>query len=289
MRDRYSPSPSVVVGIDGSRSALDAALWAVDEAVSRDIPLRLVYAIDPDEAVGTDPEDAARALARAEVAVRHAFTAVESTDKPVKIEVEILQDRPTRALLEASRWAAMVCVGSMGLKHSAQGRIGSTATTLSSSAHCPVAIVHGHDPLHAAQQWVVADLDESAAGDGVLRRALEEARLRGAPLRVLTTWQSRFTDIHDCRAVADGNRLAKAQLDRRLAHWKKRYPDLDVRAVAAHCSTLNFLTKNAGSIQLLVVGRERSHGITALVGPPGYAALQNADCSVLICESQNVL
>ena len=47
MRDHFSPSRSVVVGIDGSRSALDAALWAVDEAVSRDIPLRLVYAIDP--------------------------------------------------------------------------------------------------------------------------------------------------------------------------------------------------------------------------------------------------
>ena len=289
MRDHYSPTPSVVVGIDGSRSALDAALWAVDEAVSRDIPLRLVYAIDPDGTVSTDPEDAARALARAEVAVRHAFTAVESTDKPVKVEVEILQDRPTRALLEASRWAAMVCVGSLGLRHSAQGRVGSTAATLASSAHCPVAIVRGHDPHHAEQQWVVAELDESAASDGVLRRALEEAHLRGAPLRVLTTWQSRFTDIHDGRAVADGNRLAKAQLDRRLAQWKKRYADVDVRAVAVQCNTLNFLTKHASSIQLLVVGHERAQGVTALVGTPGYAALQNADCSVLICEPQNVL
>ena len=44
----HRSSPSVVVGIDGSRSAVDAALWAVDEAVSRDIPLRLVYAIDPE-------------------------------------------------------------------------------------------------------------------------------------------------------------------------------------------------------------------------------------------------
>lgn len=289
MRDHYSPSPSVVVGIDGSRSALDAALWAVDEAVSRDIPLRLVYAIDPDETVSTDPEDAARALARAELAVRHAFTAIESTDKPVKIEVEILQERPTRALLEASRWAAMVCVGSLGLKHCGRGRVGSTAATLASSAHSPVAVVRGHDPHRASQQWVVAEVDESAASDGVLRRALDEAQLRGAPLRVLTTWQSRFTDIHDSHAVADGNRLAKDQLDRRLAQWKKRYPDLDVRAVAAHCSTLNFLTKNAGSMQLLVVGHERAQGIAALVGPPGYAALQNADCSVLICESQNVL
>ena len=247
-----------------------------------------MYAIDP-TCSGTDPQDAARDLAAAEIAVRHAFTAVESTDKPVKIEVEILQDRPTRALLEASRWAALVCVGAMGLKHCAQGRIGSTAAALASSAHCPVAVVRGHDPLHAKQQWVVAEVDESAVSDGVLRRALEEAQLRGAPLRVLTTWQSRFTDIHDGNAVADGNRLARAQLDRRLAQWKKRYPDLDVRAVAVHGSTLNFLTKNADSIQLLVVGHEQAQGITALVGPPGYAALQNADCSVLICEPQNVL
>ena len=289
MRDHYSPSPSVVVGIDGSRSALDAALWAVDEAVSRDIPLRLIYAIDPANTAGTDPQDAARDLAKAEIAVRYAFTAVESTNKPVKIEVEILQDRPTRALLGASRWAAMVCVGAMGLKHSAQGRIGSTAAALASSAHCPVAIVRGHDPLQAEQQWVVAELDESAASEGVLRRALEEAQLRGAPLRVLVTWQSRFTDVHDGLAVADGNRLAKAQLDRRLAQWRKRYPDLDVQAVAVHGSTLNYLTKNASSIQLLVAGHERAQGINELVGPPGYAALHNGNCSVLICEPQNVL
>ena len=47
MGEHFSPSRSVVVGIDGSHSAIDAALWAADEAVSRDVPLRLVYAIDP--------------------------------------------------------------------------------------------------------------------------------------------------------------------------------------------------------------------------------------------------
>lgn len=58
MQDQDSP-PSVVVGIDGSRPALDAALWAVDEAVSRDIPLRLVYAIDPGKADEADSQGAA--------------------------------------------------------------------------------------------------------------------------------------------------------------------------------------------------------------------------------------
>ena len=47
MRDFSSSSPAVVVGIDGSRSAVAAALWAVDEGGSRDIPLRLVCAVDP--------------------------------------------------------------------------------------------------------------------------------------------------------------------------------------------------------------------------------------------------
>ena len=285
MQERCSSSPTVVVGIDGSRTAVDAALWAVDEAISRDVPLRLVYAIEP---AGSDPHDAARELARAEVAVQYAVTAVESTDKPVKIEVEILQDRPSRVLVEASRWAALVCVGSMGLKHSAQGRVGSTAAALASSACCPVAVVRSHDPVRAEHQSVVAEVDESAVTDGVLRRALDEAQLRNAPLRVLMAWQSRYTDIHDGSAVADGNRMARAHLDRRLAQWRKRYPDLDVQAVAVHGSTLNYLSKNADSIQLLIVGRERAHGITALLGPPGYAALHNANCSVLICEPRNL-
>ena len=56
MRDLPLSPPSVVVGVDGSRSALDAALWAVDEAVSRDVPLRLVYAVDPDNSSGADPQ-----------------------------------------------------------------------------------------------------------------------------------------------------------------------------------------------------------------------------------------
>ena len=58
-------SPSVVVGIDGSRAAGNAALWAVDEAVSRDIPLRLVYAIDSTDNSDNVTQGAARNLAAA--------------------------------------------------------------------------------------------------------------------------------------------------------------------------------------------------------------------------------
>ena len=36
---------SVVVGVNGSRAAVNAAVWAIDEALSRQLPLRLVYVI----------------------------------------------------------------------------------------------------------------------------------------------------------------------------------------------------------------------------------------------------
>ncbi len=281
-------SPSLVVGIDGSRSALDAALWAVDEAVCRDIPLHLVYAIDPKACVGADTEDRARHLAAAEVALRYAFIVVESTNKPVKIEAEILQGRPTHVLLELSQHAAaMLCLGSVGLGHSRGDPIGSTAAALASAAQCPVAVVRGHDP--ARNGWVVAEIGQSPTTDGVLRHAFDEARLRRAALRVVTTWQSLYVDIHDNHAAADRKMLAKTRLDRYLAKWERMYPDVEMHAVAVHGNTQDYLSKNGDSIQLLVVGRERADGIRELVGPPGYAALHHANCSVLICEPQTVL
>ena len=54
MSEDYHATPTIVVGIDGSRSAVEAALWAVDEAVCRDIPLRLLYAIDPTDSIQTE-------------------------------------------------------------------------------------------------------------------------------------------------------------------------------------------------------------------------------------------
>lgn len=110
MNQSHKP-PSIVVGIDGSKPAVQAALWAVDEAASRDIPLRLLYAIEPDDPGYAAHGAAARKLAAAENAVRYAFTAVEAADRPVKVEVEITQERPVTSLIRASAAAALVCVG----------------------------------------------------------------------------------------------------------------------------------------------------------------------------------
>ncbi|BDY32296.1 MAG: universal stress protein [Mycolicibacterium mageritense] len=284
-----SRSSCVVVGIDGSRAALDAALWAVDEAVDRDIPLRLMYAVTPRPRCRVDAREAAHDLATAEIAVRYAVTAVESTDSPVKIEVEILQDNPARALLAAAGQAAILVVGAHGLDLSRRSRIGPVAAAVATYAVCPVAVIRSYDPNPGQRRGVVAEVDETpAACNIVVARAVEEARLRKLPLTVITTWQSRFTDVHDCHAVSKGNRIAKARLDRHVAAWRRRNPDVSIQTKAVHGSTSQYLAANAESIQLLVVDKPLARGFNALMGRPGYAAVAEADCSVLICEPQNV-
>ena len=279
-------APTIVVGVDGSPDSARAALWAIDEALSRDIELRLVAVAD------TDSDD------RAQQSLRAAAEAVTSAGRAVRIQTAVLTGDPIPALLDESRAAAMICVGALGLTHvdsSRAGsiehsRVGSTAGALAASAYCPVAVVRGSGrPADTGPGWVAVELDETPDSAAVLQIGIEEARLRGAPLRVLGAWQSRFTDVHDDHAVADGNRMVRAQLDRRLSEWKQRYPDLDVRPVAVHGSMLNYLERNAAKIQLIVVGARNAVGVGELLGPPGLTALNDTDCSVLVVDRQRLL
>ncbi len=286
---RLAP-PAVVVGIDRSRAATAAVVWAIDEAASRDVPLRLVAVAEPDAA-----EETGDRLAEAELALREAVAAAEAATtgrdgSPVRIETEVVTGSPTQTLLDASRTASMVCVGAVGVRYSEHHRVGSTASALVASARCPVAVIRRRQlPPPEQPGWVVVELDETPDSAAVLQFGVAEARLRSAPLRVLGAWRSRYTDVHDSHAVSDGNRMVRAQLDRRLSEWKRRYPDLDVRPVAVHGSVLNFLARNAADIQLVVVGARNTSAVAELLGPSGLAALRNTECSVLVVDPQRLL
>jgi len=281
--------PSIVVGIDGSKAAIHAALWAVDEAVSGDIPLRLLYAIEPDDAPQTLPDRAARKLAIAENAIRYAFTAVEAADKPVKIEVEITQEQPITSLIRASGSAAMVCVGAVGAHHFRPARVGSTAAALAVSGNCPVAIIreHGHrDERHP--HWIVVDTHGSADSGVLLGIATEEARLRNSPLKAITCRQTGDSEIGDEGRAGNSDRRMGANSDRRLAGWTGSYPELQVESVAVDGSLLDYLAENSRSVQLVVVCAGDNADVEQRVGPIGSAVLHNSNCSVLIVDPRRL-
>ena len=277
MSEEFTPA-SVVVGIDGSRNAVDAALWAIDEANSRDVPLRLVAAA----ATGERGE--------ADMAVRAAAAAVGASGRSVRIETHVADGAPVPTLLAATGNAMMICVGAVGVKHFDHDRVGSTAQALVTSARCPVAVVRDPGrPDPANPGWVVVELDDTPDSAAVLQFGVAEARLRNAPLRVLGSWQSQYTDVHDSHAVGDGNRLVRAQLDRRLSQWKHLYPDLDARPVAIHGSPLNYLSTHAVNIDIVVVGAPNSTGVGELLGPLGQTALNDTNCTILVVDRQRLL
>ena len=262
-----APFTAIVVGIDGSRAAERAALWAVDEAVGRELGLHLLAASDSPASRG-----------RAESALRSAAAAVAADGRPVTLTTEVVTGEPAAALHIASRTAAMLCVGAPDTD--AHG--GSTINALVASSHCPLAVVRGTGPARVGPGWVVAELDETADSAPVLQWAVDEARLRHAPLRVLGTWQP------DGDAAPDeGNRLVRAQLDRHIDTWRSRYPDLDVEPVAVRGGGLEYLSAHRSAIEVVAIGARNVIAVNELLGAGGRRALP--DIAVVILERQRLL
>ncbi|MBO0879844.1 MAG: universal stress protein [Mycobacterium sp.] len=241
MRDLGS-APAVVVGVDGSPSATQAALWAVDEAVSRDVPLRLVYVIDPADLASGGADHHHLAAARA--ALSDTQQAVEATGELVKIETEILWGKPLAKLREESRAATMVCIGSIGMTHACRGE-GAVARALPGLAGCPVVVVR--PPIGRSARPYAGSIVVEMGNDVALQRAFEEARLRGAPLRVVAVWQAEASDD-----IADGNQLAQAQLHRRITRWRRMYPDVAIESDVVPSSICRYLAAIGDSAQLFV-------------------------------------
>ncbi len=285
MSELVTPRP-IVVGIDGSKAAVSAAIWAIGEAVSRGVPVRLLCAIDEGITQEAEPEAAARKLATAETAVRRAVMAIEATGQPAKIETEISQGPPIRLLIGASASAAMVCVGAVGLRQFRPGRVSSTAAALALSAHSPVAVIREpRNPPRQTAHRIVVEVDRSPDDAVLLGVAMEEAQLRNATVEAIIC---RRMGSDETTAEGEGDRQALADLDRRLASWKHRYPHVGVESVAVRSTFMEFLTYNRRSVQLVIVGAHDREHLNELIGPVGSAVLHDADCSLLVVNRQHL-
>lgn len=275
--------PAVVVGVDNSAAARCAAVWAADEAVSRDIPLRLVHIV---ESEGSEPCGADQRLVDAEIAISCAKKAVEATGKPVKLESEVFRGRAASSLIRLSRRAVMVCLGAVGSNQRRHGQIGSTATAVAGSAHCSVAIVHGTTPLTRERDDVILVATDESPDDGILlATAVGEATLRNGPLRVVACWQAPHWDP---KVTAEGDRRIRAQLSRRLARWRRLYPDVRVETVAVHGNLSGYLATQAAQLQMLIVSVRGPGFVREVVGPTGNAALRSCNCTVLVVDHQHL-
>jgi nucleotide-binding universal stress UspA family protein len=260
----------IIVGIDGSQAAIAAARWGVDEAVSRAIPLRLISVM---KQTHPSPDDYARDLAHAETSLREAQFAVEARRKPVKIETEIPRGPAGPALVEASRDAEMVCVGSVGIGRYARSILGSSATELAEKAHCPVAVIRtNRDQDQSARDvnWIVVRMVDAPGNDAIVRYSAWEAKLRRAPLLVLGGRPEELTEHAD------------DEFERRVEDWRHRHPEVRVYPITTKLAIADFLSTNDERVQLAVISGDEADQLARLVGPSGHPLFRHPECSVLV-------
>lgn len=271
----WNSAGPVTVCTDGSAAAIGAVRWAMAEAVDRDVPLRIVHVV-PEE-VDTDDRPGQSDRFRletqyAESSLRQAVAVIESADNAVKVETEILWGPVESRLIEESSHASMLRLGSVGIGPIARAVLGSTAATVASNAHCPVAIIRRrNEPPRADPQWIVVGVEDRADNEPVIEAALKEARLRRSPLLAVGIRQRDFGNV------------TYDEVDRRVAGWRQQYPDVHIRAVASPGGIAGFLAEYGDdSIQLAVVGRIDANTIAQIIGPHGPAVIRHGDCSLLV-------
>ena len=263
-------SERVVVGIDGSDAALNAAKWAVAEAVSRNIPLRLIHAIPQRDADGAQGDESLD-IEYAQTSLRAADAALQGMGDPVKVECDIVHGSPESALIEASRRAAMICVGSVGTGWMARTVLGSTAGAVAARAHCPVAVIRSNpEAAESDSGFIAVAVDESSDNDAVLEHGFREARLREAPVLAMGVWRWGLGEI------------PYSQLDKRLGPWVSQYREVHVQPAAARRGAAEFLTHTQESVRLAVIGSEDADKVARMVGPITPHLGGHTGCSVLV-------
>lgn len=134
----YSP---IVVGVDGTRSSTGAVEFAFAEAERRDVLLIALHARNsPGESLALGETGGNLAIAH-EMELAESLAGLRERYPDVDVKRQLASDNAVRNLIEQSRSAQMVVVGSRGRCGFSALTEGSTSQALVHNASCPVVVV----------------------------------------------------------------------------------------------------------------------------------------------------
>ncbi|MET8308068.1 universal stress protein [Micromonospora sp. NPDC005173] len=283
----------VVVGVDGSPSSLVAAEHAARAALLRSRPLLLVHGylhplgygvpLNPyDLGVPAPSEEAQKMLER---------TAADLADRWPGLDVEVRQvaGGPGATMVEASRRAELVVVGSRGLGGFVGLLLGSVGGQVAAHAHCPVLVVRPDEQPIPVNEPVLVGVDGSESSRLAAQYGADEAALRDVPL-VLVHVGPPDGDRPVPDEVEESQAAYHAEAVRLLADAstavRADHPGLVVREHPVRAAgTAQGLIEASGGASLLVVGTRGRRGFTGLLlGSVSQAAIQHAHCPVLVAH-----
>ena len=267
------PIGTIVVGIDGSVASEQALDWAIDQAVLEHRPLTLLHGMgDPtpvwvDHAVLDEGSSTYTAL-RLEGASTLGVARARVAERAPQVEVhEILEFvDPRDLLLEQSKGAALVVVGSRGRGRIRSTLLGSVGVAVARHTACP-AIIHRPGPARSEHHGILVAADGTEESLPVLEFAYRQAELEGLALTVMhcySDFQAYSRDYYVDFPPVDPEevRLGVAET---LAGLGTKYPDVAVTETLVRGVPEAHVATAGDEMDLIVVGAHQGSRLEQLM------------------------
>ncbi|MBC9823078.1 universal stress protein [Terrabacter sp. MAHUQ-38] len=304
MNDRARSRHGIVIGYDGSAGSRLALMWAAETARRRGTRLTLVHGVDVTTvparpAMDQSPvepsfESAAKAL------VDEGAARIDGVLDASQVETQYWLGSAAAQLVEVSRDADLVVVGSRARGRLLAGLLGSTSYAVAAHAHCPVVVIRGPagdddevpaPPRPGPQRDVVVGVDDSDAAARAVDAAAVVAEQEGAGLHVvhvahapsMEAWAYAETakgGTEQTRAIRDqAEQVVTRAADRVRAH----HPDVAVTTEVLYGDPGQSLADLGATAGLIVVGSRGHGGFTGmLLGSVSHRVIHDAACPVMV-------
>lgn len=271
MTDRIRPG-SIIVGADGSKHAERALRWATLQAGLERRQLVVVT---------TEAGTAFRINA-------DAVRMVHDIAPDVEVAGISAAGDPRTVLVELSREAHLLVLGSHGRGALRSALLGSVSAAVTRQAVCPVVVCRPR-PEEQVGRGVLVAVDAGESSLPVIEFAFEQASLHGQPLTAVhCVWDvvAAVAGLRNVRlddgdlGIGDEAHLALAES---LAGFAEKYPDVPVTQRVNHGLVDDVIGWRTGAWDLVVVGRHPVDTVTRLVtGSIATAVVERAQTNVAV-------
>lgn len=290
--------PTIVVGVDDRTDSHPILRWASAEATSRNAELHVVHAFEDEihyQVVGT-----AAAPIRIGVAERAPAEVQRVTDAAVAfvravgavpVDGQSVPGDPTAVLIEESKSADLLVLGSRRRGAAASTFLGSVSAAVAGRSECPVVVVRGGvvgESAAALAAPVVVGIDGGPLSQLALKFAFDYASRHGVAVRAVRCWQPtpEKTVAWLNSRPEDERALVTRSLAEALGGWGEKYPHVTLEHHVLRQPSVEGLVDESAGAGLLVVGAHGRHPvIDRMLGSVSQGVLHRVTCPVAVVHA----
>lgn len=284
---------SIIVGVDGSADAERALRWAAEQASLERRRLAVVTAAGIDQvhavtwagAVGSLVIPTADLIEHVRAIAQEAAAAAHQLRPGLPVTAHAAHGDPREVLIELSRQAHLVVIGSRGRGVLRSRLLGSVSTTVIRHAESPVVACRPDSP-GIGRKGVLVGAEGTPEGQAVLEFAFQQASMRGLPLTVLHSF-------HDVIAAVNGPQLVSATeefleeerllLAQSVAGFSEKFPEVRVDLQLARGFAHECLAADSERWHLVVVGRHPTDSVSRMISSTvATAVVERAHTTVAV-------